>query len=137
MQSVNQSATNYASNSITEKETKTFDLGEQSGLYFLPKSFSFSQKLDANKVQSAFTKDNTKLKGNPYVLEFKEPRQGSKGRGLIVYKNYVNGVPKQFGIVNNRDSGVKLSISEVDSIKKLAKENVSVAMSDDDLANDR
>jgi hypothetical protein len=137
MQSVNQSATNYANNSITEKETKTFDLGEQSGLYFLPKSFSFSQKLDANKVQSAFTKDNTKLKGNPYVLEFKEPRQGSKGRGLIVYKNYVNGVPKQYGIVNNRDSGVKLSISQVDSIKKLAKESVSVAMSDDDLANDK
>tara|TARA_B110000438_G_C15776042_1_gene634102 strand:- start:89 stop:502 length:414 start_codon:yes stop_codon:yes gene_type:complete len=137
MQSVNQSATNYTNGSITEKETKTFDLGEQSGLYFLPKSFSFSQKLDASKVQSAFTKDNTKLKGNPYVLEFKEPRQGSKGRGLIVYKNYVNGVPKQYGIVNNRDSGVKLSISQVDSIKELAKESVSVAMSDDDLANDK
>ena len=137
MQSVNQSATNYANNSITEKETKTFDLGEQSGLYFLPKSFSFSQKLDASKVQSAFTKDNTKLKEHPYVLEFKEPRQSTKGRGLIVYKNYVNGALRQYGIVNNKDSDIKLSLSQVDSIKELAKENVSVAMSDDDLANDR
>tara|TARA_B110000495_G_C22969320_1_gene568778 strand:+ start:992 stop:1420 length:429 start_codon:yes stop_codon:yes gene_type:complete len=121
---------------IIEEEVPLFNFGENSGLYFKPKSLKLGRLLTADKVQSAFIGDTEALKKNPYTLEFKEPRQSSKGRGLIVYKNYVNGVPKQYGIVNHWDSGIKLALSEIDNIKELAKENVTRAMSDSELAND-
>jgi len=124
------------STKIAEEEAVLFDFGEHSGLYFKPKSLKLGRLLTEDKVQSAFTGDTEKLSKRPYTLEFKEPRQTSKGRGLIVYKNYANGAVKQYGIVNHWDSGIKLAINQVDRIKELAKESVTRAMSDAELADD-
>ena len=113
-----------------------FDFGENSGIYFKPKSIKLGEKLTAGKVQTAFINDNSKLAKRPYVLEFQEPRAGTKGRGLIVYKNYTNGPRKQYGIVNHWDSNIKLNMSQVPRIKELASQAVTRAMSDSELAND-
>ena len=119
-----------------QAEVVLFDLGENSGHYFKPKSIKLGDKLTAGKVQTAFINDNSKLAKRPYVLEYKEPRAGSKGRGLIVYKNYKNGPRKQFGIINHWDSNIKLSMDMVPMIVGLAKHSVTRAMSDSELAND-
>jgi len=119
-----------------QAEVILFDLGENSGHYFKPKSIKLSEKLTAGKVQTALINDNSKLAKRPYVLEYQEPRSGSKGRGLIVYKNYKNGPRKQFGIINHWDSNIKLSMDMVPKIIELAKQSVTRAMSDSELAND-
>ena len=119
-----------------QDEITLFDFGANSGIYFKPKSVKLGLKLTAEKVQSAFIKDNSNLPKNPYVLEYQEPRAGSKGRGLIVYKNYTNGPRKQYGIVNHWDSNIKLDMSQVSRIVELANHSVNQAMSDTDLAND-
>ena len=117
-------------------EMQLFDLGENSGFYFRPKSVSFSHKLDEQKVTDTFTKDNTKLKEKPYVLEM--TKAGKKGRGLIVRKNYINrkGIPKLYGIVNAWDQTITLDESYIERIIEFAKQSVTRTMSDDDLAND-
>ena len=119
-----------------QDEITLFDFGANSGIYFKPKGVTFGLKLTAEKVQSAFIKDNSNLPKNPYVLGYQEPRAGSKGRGLIVYKNYTNGPRKQYGIVNHWDSNIKLDMGQVSRIVELANHSVNQAMSDTDLAND-
>ena len=119
-----------------QDEIKLFDFGENSGIYFKPKSVKLGLKLTAEKVQSAFIKDNSNLPKNPYVLEYQEPRASSKGRGLIVYKNYTNRPRKQYGIVNHWDKNIKLNMSQVARIVELATHSVDQAMSDTELAND-
>jgi len=124
------------SNVIEVKEAPLFDFGEQSGLYFKPKSLKLGLLLTADKVQSAFSGKTEKLPERPYSLEFRLPGGHTKGRGLIVYKNYTNGPLKQYGIVNHWDSGIKLALNQIDRIKELAKEGVTQAMSDSELADD-
>jgi len=119
-----------------QDEIKLFDFGENSGIYFKPKSVKLGLKLVADKVQSAFIKDNSKLTVRPYILEYQEPRAGTKGRGLIVYKAYINGPRKQYGIVNHWDSNIKLNMSQIARIVELATHSVTQAMSDTELAND-
>jgi len=125
-----------ASNNVVEEEATLFDFGEHSGLYFKPKSLKLGRLLTADKVKLAFTGKTEELKKRPYTLEFKLPGAHTKGRGLIVYKNYANGAVKQYGIVNHWDSGIKLALNQVDRIKELAKESVTRAMSDSELADD-
>jgi len=120
-----------------KEEDVLFNFGENSGLYFKPKNPSFGRLLNADKVRSAFINDNTKLKDNPYTLEFSLPGAHTKGRGLIVHKNYGVGVPRQYGILNHWDKGIKLAVDQIERIKELAKQGVTQAMSDADLANDR
>tara|TARA_Y100001963_G_C6754600_1_gene436095 strand:+ start:1239 stop:1667 length:429 start_codon:yes stop_codon:yes gene_type:complete len=115
-------------------EMPLFDLGENSGFYFRPKSVSFGEKLNEQLVQNAFTKDNTKLPKNPYTLEM--TKAGGKGRGLVVRKNYINSKPRLYGIVNNWNQDIILDESYSKRIIELAKESVARTMSDDDLAND-